>query len=138
MDEVSQKKFDALSRHPRPISTLWRASGGPSLDNAALGIMTPASRTGDGVAGNYAVVAAVGVGQQDLRVILQKLFRPVAPSVEREVEHVVGMIRVAYIDPHPRPLGLARAQHWQDGVVGSHHMRSEEHTSELQSRFDLV
>ena len=40
MDEVSQKKFDALSRHPRPISTLWRASGGPSLDNAALGIMT--------------------------------------------------------------------------------------------------
>ena len=63
MDEVSQKKFDALSRHPRAIPTRWRASGGPSLDNAALGIMRPAARTSDGVARHHAVIATVGIGQ---------------------------------------------------------------------------
>ena len=39
MDEVTRRKFDALSRHPCAISTLWRASGGPCLDNAGIGIM---------------------------------------------------------------------------------------------------
>jgi len=43
--------------------------------------MTPTARTVMAFSGHYAVVAAVGVGQQDLRVILQKLFRPIAPSV---------------------------------------------------------
>jgi len=37
---LTQKKFDALSRQPRAILALWRALGGPSLDNAGVGIMS--------------------------------------------------------------------------------------------------
>jgi hypothetical protein len=84
----------------------------------------PAARTRDLVAGHHAVVPAVGVSQQNLPVILQKILRSVATSMQREVEDVVRMGMVAHVDPHPRIGCLALAQHGHDRVVGGHHMRS--------------
>ena len=85
--------------------------------------MRPAARARDVVARHYAVIAAVGVRQQNLLVLFQKLLRPVAAAVQGEVEHVVGMFGVTHVHPHARRLGLAHAQHGQHGVVGGHHVR---------------
>jgi hypothetical protein len=44
MDDVTQKRFDGLSRQPRIILACWRALRGKTLDNTGLGIMRPARR----------------------------------------------------------------------------------------------
>jgi len=85
--------------------------------------MRPTTCASDGVAGHHPVVATVSVGQQNLRVILQKFLRALSTAVQGEIEHVIGIRFVAYIHPHACWLRLARAQHRQDGVVGGYHMR---------------
>ena len=85
--------------------------------------MGPAPRARDRVAGDHAVVAAVGIGQQNLVVILEEILRSVTPAVQSEVEDVVGMIVVAHIDPHPRISGFTGGEHGHDGVIGAHHVR---------------
>jgi hypothetical protein len=53
----------------------------------------PAPGACDLVAGYHAVVPAVGIGQQDLPVIFQKILRSVAAPVERKVEDVIRKFR---------------------------------------------
>ena len=83
----------------------------------------PTSGARDLVAGHHTVVAAVGVGKQNLMIILQKILRPVAAAIQREVEDVVRIVIVADIDPHPRIGCFTLAQHGHDRVVGGHHVR---------------
>ena len=75
------------------------------------------------VARHHAVIAPVGVGEKNLSVVLQKIFRSVPAAIECEVEDVVRLGIVAYVNPHPRIGGLADAEHGHDGVVGGHYMR---------------
>ena len=83
----------------------------------------PASGAHDAVAGYHAVIAAVAIGQQNLVVTLQKILRTVPAAAQRKVEDVVGMRRVAHVDPHPRLGAFLFAEHRQDGVIGRHHVR---------------
>jgi hypothetical protein len=44
LDDVTQKKFDGLSRQPCIILAFWWALHGKALDNTGLGIMRPTAR----------------------------------------------------------------------------------------------
>src|SRR5579883_2037246 len=85
--------------------------------------MRPAARARDRVARHHPVVAAVGIRQQNLRIVFQKFFRPLAPAVQREVEHIVRIRFVAHVHPQARRPRLPRVLHRERGVVGGHHVR---------------
>src|SRR5438067_5281180 len=57
---------------------------------------------------------------------------PLDVAPQRELDHI-GVLAVVRLDDHDLPVGLGHFS-----KLDGQYARSEEHTSELQSRFDLV
>ena len=110
----------------RTRSTASRAISGAAfsgIDHFSLHVCPP-SGTRDLVARDDAVVTALSVCKKNLPVILQKILRSVASSIQREVEDAIRISIVANIDPHSCIRCLTFAQHGHDGVLGGHKVRS--------------
>lgn len=92
---------------------------------------------------HHAVVAAVAVGQQRVFEVAQERRWPIAAAAQGEVEDVIGVGRVAEVDPHPRLLDLARRLHGHGCVVGGDHVgganpRGHELIERFQALGDLL
>ena len=109
-----------------------RGEGGNILTYSASGARNLVAR-------HHAVISAVCIRQQNLPVILEKIFWSVSTAIQGEVEDVVGMGIVAHIHPHPCVGGFALAEHGHDGVVGGYHMGSPQlFGHQLIERFDQI
>ena len=85
--------------------------------------MRPAASARDRIAGHHAVVPTIAIRQQNLLVISQEIFWPVASPVQGEIENVIRMGFVPDIHPHARRFRLAHALHRHNRVIRGYYVR---------------
>src|SRR6516225_1958592 len=102
ISDLVRKSWKELSRHSRTIHPSVRSSNPFAPDNTGLEIMRPAPSAGHLIARYHAVVSAIGIRQQYLLVISQKISWSLPSPVQGEIENIIGMSRVSDIHPHAR------------------------------------